>query len=209
MNRKYIDFVPVRPKKPSVNWDDIKSDRIANVEEYIEEKPEIVEEVYVEESFSTDTSGFSIKQEPVFGVVEDFRPKFVKTEVEKRPLHKSHFVANSGSLAEAKSIKVSDKKISGQKGKDNEEKTGKNPKDESEMKIPKTRFVNQVRVEKRPLSKNVYERKVEPTKETPTGPVTIISKPEKDNKAGLVITIILTIILGAAAGTVAFLILPK
>ena len=85
MNRKYIDFVPVRPKKPSVNWDDIKSDRIANVEEYIEEKPEIVEEVYVEESFSTDTSGFSIKQEPVFGVVEDFRPKFVKTEVEKRP----------------------------------------------------------------------------------------------------------------------------
>ena len=39
--------------------------------------------------------------------------------------------------------------------------------------------------------------------------VTIISKPEKDTKVGRVVAIILAIILGAAAGTVAFLLLPK
>ena len=68
---------------------------------------------------------------------------------------------------------------------------------------------NQNKVAKRPLSKNVYERTIKPTKEVQSGPVTIISKPEKDTKVSLIITIILTIILGAAAGTVAFLLLPK
>ena len=43
----------------------------------------------------------------------------------------------------------------------------------------------------------------------PKAPEKIIAKPEKDSKAGLIIAIILTIILGAAAGTVAFLLLPK
>lgn len=69
-------------------------------------------------------------------------------------------------------------------------------------------------VKKRPLSKNVYQKKVAttaPEKEIkePAEPVTIISKPEKDSKVGLVVTILITIILGAAAGTVAFLLLPK
>ena len=50
---------------------------------------------------------------------------------------------------------------------------------------------------------------MKPTEEKPTGPVTIISKPEKESKVSLVVTIIITIILGAAAGTVAFLLLPK
>ena len=62
---------------------------------------------------------------------------------------------------------------------------------------------------KRPLSKHVYTKKIEPAKEEKHGPVKIIEKPKKDSKIGLVITIILTIILGAAAGTVAFLLLPK
>lgn len=75
--------------------------------------------------------------------------------------------------------------------------------------IPKSPFINQVNVAKRPLSKNVYQKKVEPTKEPKAGPVAIISKPEKDSRAGLVVGIILTIILGAAAGTIAFLLLPK
>lgn len=68
-------------------------------------------------------------------------------------------------------------------------------------------------VKKRPLSKNVYQKKVVamPPKEVKesTEPVTIISKPEKDSKVGLIVTILITIILGAAAGTVAFLLLPK
>ena len=77
------------------------------------------------------------------------------------------------------------------------------------MKLPKPAFVNTEKVNKRPLSKNVYQKKVETPEEKPSAPVTIINKPEKDSKVGLVVTIIIAIILGAAAGTVAFLLLPK
>ena len=75
--------------------------------------------------------------------------------------------------------------------------------------VPKSPFINQANVTKRPLSKHVYTKKIEPVEEKKQGPVKIIEKPKKDSKIGLVITIILTIILGAAAGTVAFLLLPK
>lgn len=75
---------------------------------------------------------------------------------------------------------------------------------------PRSPFINQEKVVKRPLSsKNVYQKVTPPSKEESKGPVTIISNSEKDSKVGLVVTIILTIILGAAAGTVAFLLLPK
>ena len=76
---------------------------------------------------------------------------------------------------------------------------------------PRAHFVNTEKVAKRPLSKNVYQKKivVAPEEEKPKGPVKIIDKPKKDSKAGLVVTIIITIILGATAGTVAFLLLPK
>ena len=77
------------------------------------------------------------------------------------------------------------------------------------MTIPQSPFINQAKVEKRPLSKNVYKKNIKATEEPKTGPVTIISKPEKDKHAGLIAAIIITIILGAAAGTVAFLLLPK
>lgn len=79
------------------------------------------------------------------------------------------------------------------------------------FEIPKTRFVNTEKVAKRPLSKNVYPKKVVAINEAekPHKPVTIINKPEKDSKVGTVVAIIITIILGAAAGTVAFLLLPN
>ena len=77
------------------------------------------------------------------------------------------------------------------------------------LNVPKTRFVNTDKIEKRPLSKNVYKKNVTPLKEEKTGPVTIIAKQDKGSHIGVIITIILTIVLGAAAGTVAFLLLPK
>ena len=92
---------------------------------------------------------------------------------------------------------------------DDLDKTLKVPKMPGLGVLPKARFVNTEKVDKRPLSKNVYQKKVVAPKEEPQGPVTIIAKPEKDSKMGLVITIIITIVLGAAAGTVAFLLLPK
>ncbi len=81
--------------------------------------------------------------------------------------------------------------------------------DSEKMKLPQARFVNTEKVAKRPLSKNVYQKKIVEPKEEPQGPVTIIHKPEKDSRVGLIVTIIITIILGAAAGTVAFLLIPK
>lgn len=82
-------------------------------------------------------------------------------------------------------------------------------KSKATMKLPRPTFVNTEKVNKRPLSKNVYQKKIETPVEEPSAPVTIINKPEKDSKVGLIVTIIITIILGAAAGTVAFLLLPK
>ena len=82
-------------------------------------------------------------------------------------------------------------------------------KTNSTYKAPNSPFINQSKVEKRPLSKNVYQKKIAVPKEEPKGPVTIISKPEKDSHVGIIVTIIMTIILGATAGTVAFLLLPK
>lgn len=81
--------------------------------------------------------------------------------------------------------------------------------DEKVLKVPEPHFVNTEKVTKRPLSKNVYQKKVAVPEEVPSAPVTIIHKPEKDSKVGLIVTILITIILGAAAGTVAFLLLPK
>lgn len=79
------------------------------------------------------------------------------------------------------------------------------------FEAPRARFVNTEKVAKRPLSKNVYPKKVMVPEEVekPSKPVTIINKPEKDSKMGMVVAIIITIILGAAAGTVAFLLLPN
>ena len=89
------------------------------------------------------------------------------------------------------------------------EKSNKSKAEKNTFKVPNPPFINQEKVTKRPLSKNVYQAKIKEFKEEPKGPVTIISKPEKDSKTGLIVTIILTIILGATAGTVAFLLLPK
>ena len=79
----------------------------------------------------------------------------------------------------------------------------------------RAKFINTNKIEKRPLSavaarkKPVITPKAPELEKKPKAPEKIIAKPEKDSKAGLIIAIILTIILGAAAGTVAFLLLPK
>ena len=88
------------------------------------------------------------------------------------------------------------------------EKAEEKPKVEY-TRFPKARFVNTDKVVQRPLSPSVHRPEPVATSEKSSGPVTIIEKPEKDSKAAIVVAIILTIILGAAAGTVAFLLLPK
>ena len=143
--------------------------------------------------------------------------------VEKRPLSDSSKAARTSAKASAKSAKAKKIPRIPLLGKKTEKKTpGDTDKimqealdaaatmGDAQMKIPRPQFVNTEKITKRPLSKNVYQpRKVVETKEVPKGPVTIIEKAEKDSRVGLIVTIIITIILGAAAGTVAFLLLPK
>ncbi len=210
MNKKYIDFVPARPKSKKASVKKVTKKSAAIKKSEVSPKRPIVEE----DALSIGAETFSLKKGPRYGVIEEFRPKFVKTEVEKRPLSRSHFTNKKTELTAAKAQKVGLKEVSKpvEKPVEKPEKTENNKKsaeDKAKMKIPKSPFINQAKVAKRPLSKNIYERTVKPTEEVPTGPVTIISKPEKDTKISLVVTIILTIILGAAAGTVAFLLLPK
>lgn len=149
----------------------------------------------------------SVKNEPALGVVEDLKPKFVNTNVPKRPLGEaSHFRTKKTGVAAAKARKIGARAAASvEKPVENSKKTGSS----GIYSTPKSPFINQGKVAKRPLSKNVYQKKIATPKEEPKGPVTIISKPEKQANVGLIVTVILTIILGAAAGTVAFLLLPK
>lgn len=159
---------------------------------------------------------FSGENDVALGVIENVGPKFVKTDVPKRPLStNSHFAKTGVAAAKAKKItgaRITPVRATNATAKKSRQAEAKsvNQKNVGTYVPPKTPFINQEKVQKRPLSKNVYKKKADvPVKEEKKGPVTIIAKPEKDSHAGLVVTIILTIILGAAAGTVAFLLLPK
>ncbi len=159
---------------------------------------------------ATERVGFV--NEGKMGVIEELNPKSVKTDVPKRPLSdKPHFRVEQSEIAKIKARKVVEKPVENPA-----KKSVEKPKEQATVKeksetyqMPKTPFINQGKVEKRPLSKNVYAKKIAVATEEPKGPVTIISKPESQAHVGLIVTIILTIILGAAAGTVAFLLLPK
>lgn len=154
------------------------------------------EEVAVEEIFEERVRPAGVSRglkEPAYGVIEDYQPKFVQAEVKKRPLG----AAKSASAVRPQAQKKTAPKPAGG--------------------LSGVKFLNTNKIEKRPLSAtNTIARKTAVPKEVVTeekkkskGPERIIAKPDKDSKAGLIIAVILTIILGAAAGTVAFLLLPK
>ncbi len=162
------------------------------------------------------TEQVSFSNEGKLGVVEGLSSKFVKTNVPKRPLSsKSHTSTEQSEIAKIKARKVVEKSVEKPVKKSVEKSIEKvagqtmNKSATETYQMPKTPFINQGKVEKRPLSKNVYAKKIAVVAEEPKGPVTIISKPESQAHVGLIVAIILTIILGAAAGTVAFLLLPK
>ena len=165
---------------------------------------------------------------PKYGVIEDYKPRFVQAEVQKRPL--SNRARSTASELKDVLIDAKQKKLVEKAGplalaltkagaltrsKKEAIEAKKEAKKEAKLvKTPRMQFVNMDKIDKRPLSKNsknVYKKKafIPPEEDEPSGPVTIIDKPEKDSKVGMIVAIILTIILGAAAGTVAFLLLPK
>lgn len=159
---------------------------------------------------------YTVRNNVKLGEIEDLSPKFVKTDVPKRPLGESvghKAVIQPAMKNEAKEAKS--KKLIGRfRNKNSAKAMAKAEKKAAAKKeafvAPNPTFINQDKVAKRPLSKNVYQKKIVATDEkADKGPVAIITKPEKESKVGLVVAIILTIILGAVAGTIAFLLLPK
>ena len=200
MNRRYIDFVPAHKVE--------KTDDKPTKAKSTSAKKQEIDELKISEMFAVredkPRAGVTISKHPQKKPVA-YEEKFVKTNIAKRPL------GEDKDIAAAKARKLTKMPLPAQKAapKAAPAPTPAEKKAAETMKVPKTNFVNTEKVAKRPLSKNVYQKKIVVPDEEPTGPVTIINKPEKDSRVGLIVTIIITIILGATAGTVAFLLLPK
>ena len=205
MNKRYMDFVPARGKK-------LEPKPVKRPE--VPKKPVVITKSAMpvmgraekavakpaEKTLAKSVSRIEAKKDAKLGIVEDLGVRG-GSSVSAR-----HFEEKRSEVRELKAKKVGireEKKVSSA-----EKARGLKTKVDETFKTPKTQFINQDKIEKRPLSKNVY-RKTVVAKEDVQGPVTIIAKPEKSAKISLVLTIIITIILGAAAGTVAFLLLPK
>ncbi len=237
MNRRYIDFVPSKPmeKKASIGSERaVRETRVVRetkvvyrsvptkkAEPAVKTRPAVKPVArpvakpatmpVMKTSVKAGASGFSIKNEPKLGVIEDLQPKFIKTEVEKRPLSDGKVKKDTAKEAKAKKISLRKKPKNVEKPEEKAVEKTENTKIEKAQvfKTPRPPFINQDKVVKRPLSKNVYTKKIEEPKGEPEGTVTIIAKPKKDKHVSFAVAIIVTIILGAAAGTVAFLLLPK
>ena len=240
MNKRYIDFVPVERggavSSAAVRRQAIKktvAKRPVVTEPSRSELP-IIRKVEPATTFSRNIGGVSTRKSAEFGVIEDYHPKFVQAEVKKRPLGSKaassvsvgpavrttnyrQRVAKTGVTVRSVGIRATTLKMSGARAANATSiVAAKKPVAMAPAGAVRANFINVGKIEKRPLSKNVYARKApattvqkEKAKEISKKPTVIIAKPEKDSKLGLIVAVILTIILGAAAGTVAFLLLPK
>ncbi|MDO5451983.1 MAG: hypothetical protein Q4F56_02740, partial [Candidatus Saccharibacteria bacterium] len=215
--KQYMDFVPVRRESVKVLKSEEK--KVSKAKRSVGATKPVKTARAVKAAGVVKTVGdapkktgavtFASEKKTGLGAIENLNARFVKSDVPKRPLsQKSHFTESKTGIMAAKAQKIGNRKPTIKADKP-VEKSKKNLEDKKVYKMPSTPFINQNKVQKRPLSKNVYAKKVVAPKEEPKGPVTIISKPEKQAHVGLIVTIILTIILGAAAGTIAFLLLPK
>lgn len=206
MKKQYMDFMPAKPVKKTVKKPVQKPASKAPVVSKVSTTPKVVSQPKKVQKPAPKVAS-QAKSTPKLGEIEDLTARYTEADLKKRPLgEKRQPEVKHAELAKIKAQKV------GNKGVDFKEKSKVDSKAKEEKKTyktPKSPFINQEKVVKRPLSKNVYRKEVKVPKEEPKGPVTIIEKPEKDAKVGLIVAIILTIILGAAAGTIAFLLIPK
>lgn len=210
MKKQYMDFVPATAKAPTINR---AAGRVTAAARTTSKPRVTVTTKHVRTVKTSENVGFTSEKKPKLGAVENLNTRFVRSDVPKRPLSRSpHFTTGKTGIAATKARKVGLKELKPVKSVEKPVDKSRNKKiAKTTYQAPKTPFVNQGKVNKRPLSaKNVYpKKKIEVKADEPKGTVTIIDKPEKQAHAGMIITIVLTIILGAAAGTVAFLLLPK
>lgn len=233
MNKRYIDFVPAKNEIPKGGIAKAKSIKVTDkgaakpaakpapkpikkiTRRIPPANPLLDEEIEIEEIFAEkEEPKKAAKPAPKPAV----KPNFVKANVKKRPLGAAKAAPKAASVKVAKAAakpKMAPEEIAAaaiaKAATPAKPATPKRPAPLGQ----RAKFINTNKIEKRPLSGVVARKKPLPTPKAseltakPKAPEKIIAKPEKDSKAGLIIAIILTIILGAAAGTVAFLLLPK
>lgn len=200
MNKRYMDFVPANRANEVRKQVILKKNTKKSVEgEVRQEQNKPRRTIVLEQKTVQPKKEKRLVVEPELGVVEDLSGSF-KNEVS---FNKGEYFSGGDELKRIKAKKIGVKQASEPK----EKVSG--TKNIETFETPRARFINQDKVVKRPLSKNVYQKRIEVPKEELKGPITIITKPEKQTRISLIVTIILTVILGAVAGTVAFLILPK
>ena len=207
MKKQYMDFMPAKPVKKTVKKPVASK---APVVSRVSTTPKVASQPKrVQKPVPAPKVVPRPKNAPKLGEIEDLTARYTEEDLKKRPLgEKRQPEVKHAELAKIKAQKVGNKGVDF-KDKEKSKVDSKTQDEKKTYKTPKSPFINQEKVVKRPLSKNVYKKEVKVPKEEPKGPVTIIEKPEKDAKVGLIIAIILTIILGAAAGTIAFLLIPK
>ena len=144
------------------------------------------------------------------------KPASVTPESEIKIIKSKNLTKRPLTLAKKKAVKPAVKPVAKPATKSVEAPIARPAAKPAQAKKPDTvfhppKFINTSKIEKRPLSKTVYDRRKEfaVAKEEPSGPIAIIDKSEKDSNIGLIITVLLTIILGAAVGTIAFLLIPR
>lgn len=148
-------------------------------------------------SITSSEQPFTLNSDPHFGVVENFQPKFLKTEVEKRPLSSSA-PADTSTKATKPVSKTADLAA------------------KSQMRIPHPQFGGTSRLKRRSTAaKNPYppnpalSRAAEAVAPETKSPVKVVKDTKKSNKIGAFLAVLGTIVLGAAVGTIAFLLLPR
>lgn len=223
MNKRYIDFVPAKKDIPKGGIAKPKSIKVTTKSEKPASKPvsrpalkpakKITRKIAPANPLLDDDIEvekiFAEKEEPKKTSKKTVSPKFVKAEVKKRPLGTAK--VGGKAVAAKTAAKPAAAAATAKKATSVKPVTTKRPAPLGQ----RAKFINTNKIEKRPLSGATVRKKPVPTPKIsellakPKAPEKIITKPEKDSKAGLIIAIILTIILGAAAGTVAFLLLPK
>lgn len=237
MKRQYMDFMPAgrvkKVRKSTEKVVEVASEtpktvtsktvvtkfQVSKSVAQIGAPHEVAERDTKKRSIAERDATLALKQNLRLGAIEEVNPKFVKTDMPKRPLGETaHFRLQKTEIAKVKAEKIgnqakADSKADLKADLGTKKAEGLAVTEKAVYEPPKPQFINQEKIVKRPLSKNVYPKKSVEAKETAIKetkePVAIIAKPEKQAHAGLIVTIILTIILGAAAGTVAFLLLPK
>lgn len=224
---------PVRPTRPQAprpvqmerptRVSQQPMDDLSDLEELAEQLAEVTgdDTLIAAESLtiSEETTPDFALGEPKFGVVENFQPKFVKAQVAKRPLSGGRSVTQTTmthTMATAMDM-VSDRPATAQNH------------DQRKMRLPNVPTANQNKVARRPVAKNVYTRTTAPARPNalmapgskltgagtaaneaaPMEQLKIVSESESHHKIGPILAILGTIILGALAGTAAFLLLPK